>query len=126
MSISHAGYAFENPIHGTVKSGGFEIPIARQQFFATIGEVHLIGQRTGRPLTLEITLENIATLTLMETAIATIAAKVGQTGTLTVDGHDFTLCTFEGFAPAEAPWKDGTGNRGYVCRGVLTWRQRAA
>lgn len=102
------------------------------QFFGVRGESHLIGERCGRLLSCELTLEYSSEANLFA-AIQTLDDKLGTlTGTLTVvSGSTYTFeeCTFTNYVmlPADQQgntfFKDAAGNQ-WVAFVRLFWRQR--
>lgn len=129
MSLSQDAFSFLNAPHLPVVGGRFDLPITVGQFFGVRGESHIIGEPYGRDLSCEITLQNYATIALLEAALHHYAIRAGRlTGTLTETlggfSRQFPKCTFLGFEPGSEPFVDGSGVHGWVMFGRLLWRQR--
>lgn len=121
--------SFGSHIHGTPNVSAWEFPVSRQVFFGTLGEYALYGKASGRWILIPWHMTGYTTLANLQAALNTLAGRLAETGTLTVDlgGGDstaFNTCTFEGFEPDENPWKDGSGVNGWQVRGNLRFRQK--
>jgi len=131
MSLTLTGVDFGTYIHGTANVPPWEFSVARQRVFGIAGEQTLYGQAHARFITIPYHLYGYSSHANLQTAIASLAADAGTSGTLTVDlgGGDsisFTTIAFEGFEPSEEPWKDGAGVNGWQVRGSLKFRQANA
>ena len=129
MTISMTTMTTGSNLHGPMKPGNVDFARSVQSFFGVIGEYHLMGKLRGRELTAWFQLTGYTSHANIHTAMETIASWIGESGNTTwVVGSDtktFGSTIFEGFAPEEEPWLDGSGNFGWNCKGVLKWRQIA-
>lgn len=132
MTITLGAFSFgSGNIHGTPNLAPWDYSDTAQTFHGLLGETHLIGEAHGRDITIPFELTGYSTLTLLLSAVGTMADEYGTTGTLTIDlgGGDaptLTNCIFNGFTPSEDPWKDGSGVNGWQQRGTLRFRQIAS
>lgn len=131
MSLSHDGFSFFSAKHGPVSVlVGFDLPIVFGQFFGVNGESHLIGDPYGRELSCELVMDGYTGTDDLESDLRTLDTKIGAlTGTLTetIGGDDRTWgdCTFLGYqTDPRGPFKDGSGQNGWVLFLRLFWRQR--
>lgn len=129
MSISLDGYDYGTSagtiLHGPIVAPEFDLQESVQTWFGVLGAAVLYGTVTTRILTMEVTFYGFATEALLRTDVATTQSKVRDNGTLTVDGIDWPQSAFLGFSPSEGPWKDGSGQHGFIQRGQLRFRQIA-
>lgn len=126
VTLGAGSFNFGNPSHGTVKESPWDQPVAVQSYFGIKGELHLIGKNQGRDLELDIMLWNGADEAAIRTAQNAIADQQGLSGTLTVNGLTWPNVRFVAFTPSEAPFQDGSGQLGWILRGVLKFRQIAS
>lgn len=134
MSLSQDGFSYLSAKHSTVGPASEpELPVVIGQFMGVRGESHLIGERYGRILTAELTLE-YSTEANLYAGLQTLDDKVGKlTGTLTVVGagstYTFEQATFISWVPIPFDqqgnfiFKDAAGNQ-WVAFVRLFWRQR--
>lgn len=133
MSLSQDGFSFLSAPHSTVGlASEVDLPIVTQQFMGVRGESHLIGERGGRLLSCEITLE-YSTEANLYAGLQTLDDKIGKlTGTLAVVGsstYTFEQCTFLPYQilpidqQGNTIFKDASGNQ-WVAFVRLFWRQR--
>lgn len=132
MSVSIGGTTFTtSSIHGTPIIPPWRFQRSAQGFFGVVGEYHVLGQLNAREIVLDFELTGYATLAAINSASTSINAGIGTSGTLSIDvgGGDvssLTLCTFDGWEPSEAPWKDGSGVNGWQQKGKLHFTQIAS
>ena len=128
MTVSLAS-TFGSYLHGTPIVPPWEFAVNRQVYYGTLGELSMYSKVHGRNITIPFHLHGFATHVLLQTEIASITSRMGETGTLTVDlgGGDsstYPYCTFEGMDQEENPWLDASGTNGWQVRGTLKFRQR--
>lgn len=129
MTISMATMTTGSNLHGTMQVGPWEYARATQSYFGTIGEYHLLGGARGREISAWMQFTGYTSHSALQSALQTLQSNIAETGTVTLtigaNSTTFGQCTFEGFAPEEDPWVDGSGINGWNLRGRLKWRQRA-
>lgn len=129
MSFIQDGITFDSEFHTTPLMG-----LPTNSMLTTIipgvkGELHLLSDPHGQDIAVRYTLYNWATLTGILGYAYELNQLIGSLDgplTLTLDGTNIDLgeCTFMGYEPEEFPFYDGSGQWGWIQRGILRWRRR--
>lgn len=127
MSITFGTLTTGTHPHGSITAGPWEMQIVRQRWWGVVGEAHLTGGLTSRPLTTWITLIGYASHSALQTGIDTLMNYLSENGSLVVvisgNTTTYTNCTFEACTPQDQPFLDGSGVNGWQQTFQLQWRQ---
>ena len=126
MTITLGTMTTGTELHGTIKATPWQYSRNVQTFFGVTGEFHLQGRLHGRDLTAWILPKGYASHAALHTAIESVNATIGESGTMTwTDGvvATFANCVFNGLDLEEDPWLDGSGVNGWQALGILRFRQ---
>lgn len=131
MSLSHDSFTFFSLKHSPIVAvQSFDLPLVIGQFFGVLGESHITGEPFGRELSCDLVFDGYTGgPDALETDLRTLDSKIGKlTGTLTEvlgsDTRTFPQCTFVGYQALGEPFRDGSGQNGWVLFTRLFWRQR--
>lgn len=129
MSLSHAGYNFENAKHTIVTPiGTGDLRFQREKWFGVQGEAFIFDELGGNFLECEADLAYYPTYSALGAALSTVRSKSGKlSGTLsmTVGGDltSFPNATFLGYEILKPGWQGCLGGNPWVAIVKLRWVQ---